>query len=119
MARLRLRIVKTPQEPPWREVVLDPPGEYILGRDPRVHLFIPDKYISRRHLRILYKNGKWMIEDLGSRIGTLLDDTQIQGKGPVELPSKGELVVGLTVIELEQLAEDKVEEGDKEEAKKG
>ncbi|MCE4601868.1 MAG: FHA domain-containing protein [Desulfurococcales archaeon] len=117
--RLRLRIVKSPQETPWKEVVLDPPGEYILGRDPRVHLSIPDKYISRRHLRILYKNGKWMIEDLGSKNGTLLDNTQIQGKGPVEAPRRGELVVGLTVIQVEQQEEGKVEEGGKEEAKKG
>ncbi len=104
--KLRLTIVKSPVEPPWRELVLEPPGEYILGRDPRDHITIPDKYVSRRHARIFYKSGKWYIEDLGSRNGTLLNDEQIQGKGPVEVPREAEIVVGLTVVKAEVLEED-------------
>lgn len=118
MAALRLRLVKSPQEAPWRELTLEPPGEYILGRDPRVHIPVPDKYVSRRHLRIFYKNGKWLIEDLGSRNGTLVNDKQIQGQGPVEAPSQGEIVVGLSVIQFEILGE-KGETKNKVEEEKG
>ena len=100
MTKLRLEIVRSPIEPPWREVVLEPPGEYIIGRDPRTHIPVLDRYASRRHARIYYKNGKWYIEDLGSRNGTLIGDKDIRGMGPVELPVDAELVIGVTVIKV-------------------
>jgi pSer/pThr/pTyr-binding forkhead associated (FHA) protein len=52
----------------------------IIGR--RTAQYTPDielasEVVSRRHVEILQKNGKYMIRDLGSTNGTMLDDDRI------------------------------------------
>jgi len=74
------------------------PGTYIVGRDPGCDIVIPDPYVSRRHARILYKDNKWYIEDLGSRNGTYVDGEDIRSKGAVELKMGISIVVGLSTI---------------------
>jgi len=74
------------------------PGAYIVGRDPGCDIVIPDPYVSRRHARIFYRDGRWYIEDLGSRNGTYVDGEDIRGKGALELKTGMSIVVGLSTI---------------------
>ena len=55
-----------------------------------------DHHISRKHARILYREGQWFIEDLGSANGTYLNDTRIQGESP--LNNEDRIQAGATVI---------------------
>src|SRR5262245_55452184 len=50
------------------------PGETIIGRDPGAGLFIDHPSVSRRHARIFVTEGSAMLEDLGSKNGTRLDE---------------------------------------------
>jgi len=91
---LEIRSVSSPVQ----RIVRLKPGTYIVGRDPGCDIVIPDPYVSRRHARILYKDNKWYIEDLGSRNGTYVDSEDIRGKGAVELKIGMSIVVGLSAI---------------------
>lgn len=52
--------------------------DYIVGRLPECDLQVPFADISRRHTRF-YKtaSGEWLVEDMGSKNGTRLNDVQI------------------------------------------
>jgi len=43
-----------------------------VGRSPENVVCIPDSYISRFHAKIVYENGKFYIEDVGSTNGTYI-----------------------------------------------
>ncbi len=49
----------------------------VIGRSQDCELTISDRFLSRRHARIIQRDEKWMIEDLGSRNGTLINGRQI------------------------------------------
>src|SRR5215470_8947499 len=74
-----------------REVQL-PEGENILGRDPDGALWIDDSSVSRRHARILIRDGKATLEDLGSKNGTYVRGKRIGKK--VVLADGDEILIG-------------------------
>jgi serine phosphatase RsbU (regulator of sigma subunit) len=54
-----------------------PPFEYrpegeeqVIGRSSKADLVIADRSLSRQHARLLHRDERWLIEDLGSRNGT-------------------------------------------------
>jgi DNA-binding winged helix-turn-helix (wHTH) protein len=52
-------------------------GEYVLGRDPDLELFLDAQDVSRRHARISIAGGEATIEDLGSKNGTVVADRRL------------------------------------------
>jgi len=59
---------------------LSPEVEHILGRHGEgSQYFSKFPYVSRRHARVFFKEGKWFIEDLNSTNGTYLNHRAIQG----------------------------------------
>jgi DNA-binding winged helix-turn-helix (wHTH) protein len=64
-----------------REIALHP-GENVIGRDDGVTLWIDDNSVSRRHARIVVDEQEAVLEDLGSKNGTLLRGER------VELPAR-------------------------------
>jgi hypothetical protein len=54
------------------------PPEMIIGRDPRVDIFIDNLGVSRRHARIWWERGRFMIADLGSSNGTAVNGRRIE-----------------------------------------
>jgi diguanylate cyclase (GGDEF)-like protein len=63
-------------------VLLD--KEITLGRDPRVELPLQDDGISRRHCRVTFDGGHYLVEDLRSTNGTLVNGEQLRGKRALE-----------------------------------
>lgn len=55
-------------------------GELMVGRKDNNHLILEDQYVSGNHTRIFLKNTDYMIEDLGSTNGTMLNDKRLEGK---------------------------------------
>ncbi|MEM7234138.1 MAG: FHA domain-containing protein [Planctomycetota bacterium] len=53
-------------------VVHDSTQPTVLGRDPSVSVSFDDERASRKHARILRAHGHWVIQDLGSRNGTIV-----------------------------------------------
>jgi sigma-B regulation protein RsbU (phosphoserine phosphatase) len=73
-AMLNLHI--TPAEGEQFEYVVDV-DSLVIGRSSRCDLAVADRCLSRQHLRLFQADGKWMVEDLGSRNGTRVNGVLI------------------------------------------
>ncbi len=56
----------------------------VIGRSSSAGLTLVDRSLSRQHSRIFNRGGQILIEDLGSRNGTLLNGVAITGSTPVK-----------------------------------
>jgi DNA-binding winged helix-turn-helix (wHTH) protein len=78
-----------------REIPL-PEGEHLLGRDDDCVVRSRSVRVSRRHARITVRGERAVLEDLGSRNGTLVGGRRIQG--PVELAAGDTIELGPEAI---------------------
>ncbi|HUT76963.1 MAG TPA: FHA domain-containing protein [Polyangia bacterium] len=53
------------------------PGEFFIGRSPSCNLTLEDPLVSRKHLRITVTGEAAVLDDLGSRNGTLVNDQPV------------------------------------------
>jgi len=61
----------------------------------------PEAKVSRRHARVLYTNGSYMIEDLGSTNGTFVNrGRRLIPGNPHKLSDGDEIIVGKTFLRL-------------------
>ena len=51
--------------------------EVTIGRDPSNSIVLPDRRVSRTHVRILPQEKDYLIEDLGSTNGTIVNNSRI------------------------------------------
>jgi pSer/pThr/pTyr-binding forkhead associated (FHA) protein len=95
-----LEIVEGPEA--GRRISLAGPLE--LGRDPGSEgSLLQDELVSRRHTRVTPVEDGARVEDLDSRNGTFVDGDQIYD--PAHLAPGGQLLVGVTLLELRPAAE--------------
>lgn len=57
---------------------------YIIGRGGDSTLVLPERQVSRHHVKILNENGRYLLQDLGSKNGTHLNGTQVTGTVPLQ-----------------------------------
>lgn len=62
-----------------RNVIPLTDGEHVIGRSAAVNIPIDSLLISRRHARIVVSNGEAIVEDLGSKNGTIVNGEPITG----------------------------------------
>mgnify|MGYP000176875863 CR=1 FL=1 len=74
------------------EHVLSADKPTICGRSRDAHIRIEDDLVSRRHTKISFVNGRFMVEDLGSKNGTFLNGEKLTA--PVELKAGDYLRIG-------------------------
>jgi transcriptional regulator with GAF, ATPase, and Fis domain len=72
-------------------------SELTIGRDLTNAICIPEQAVSRTHARIVQNGNRWIVEDLGSRNGTLVDGSYIT---TLELESGHELRVGDAIFKF-------------------
>lgn len=58
-------------------------GENIIGRDPKVQVWIPSRSVSRHHAVIIIHGDDATIRDLDSKNGTRLDGKPVEGTVPL------------------------------------
>jgi len=68
-------------------VVTDPGGHrsrvplqplpFLIGRQPQSNLILRDSRVSRAHARIVFENGRYVVEDAGSRHGIFVNDRKV------------------------------------------
>jgi len=80
-----------------REISLRP-GDNLLGRVDEGVVWIDSPSVSRRHARIRVEGGQAVLEDLGSKNGTLLRGQRISA--PVPLADGDEIRLGQVVLTL-------------------
>jgi len=73
-----------------------------LGRTMENDIVLPDSYVSRKHAKISFENGTYVIEDLGSTNGTYLNGDDIRGKGKQTLKDNDEIQIGTTAFKFKQ-----------------
>lgn len=65
---------------PRRVLALDWSGateELTVGRHARCEVVLEDPTVSRRHVRLLYRDGQWVLQDLESTNGTLVNGARV------------------------------------------
>lgn len=74
MSKAKLTLTGVGPEP----TVLDLAGETIVGRSIKAHIQIDGDLVSRQHARFYEEDGRWYVEDLDSRNGTLLNGNKVK-----------------------------------------
>ncbi|AWB94275.1 FHA domain-containing protein [Agromyces badenianii] len=72
--------------------------EITIGRSSDSAIIIRDDYTSTHHARLMQWNGRWMIQDLDSTNGTLLNGSRVTV--PTPIPLGATVKVGATTFEL-------------------
>lgn len=69
-----------------------------VGRSPENDIQIADGTVSRKHLKILKKGGKYFVKDLGSKNGTFVDGKHISADVECEVQEGVPIVIGMSVL---------------------
>ncbi|MDD3118653.1 MAG: ATP-binding protein [Victivallales bacterium] len=80
------------------KIIAAPGPDFTFGRALEADIYIKDKLISRRHCRLVFVDGKWYIEDLGSTNGTWVMGQKIEKK--VVLPFRTSVRIGRSIFEI-------------------
>ena len=80
------------------------PGEYVLGREPGVDVFVDAPLVSRKHARLTIDYSELFIADLGSSNGTFLNGQPVTENARV-FPSQ-KISIGEATIELRRVRTD-------------
>lgn len=83
--------------------------DVIIGRSSDAGIAVPDRSMSRRHARLFRDGNGWLVEDLGSRNGTLLNGRKITDPTPVGIGTS--LRVGSTTINVTEPSEGAASDG--------
>ncbi len=68
---------------------------FVIGRGSDCQIMLPERQVSRHHVKILHQDGRYMLQDLGSKNGTHLNGTQVKGTVPIQ--DGDELQIALAV----------------------
>ena len=95
-------------EPLGQLVVITPPeqagvgyslaDELTVGRAPGCQVRLDDTFVSQLHARVFKREGKYLVEDLGSTNGTYLNERKVAG--PMAMSAGDHLKIGSIVLEL-------------------
>ena len=73
-------------------------AQITIGRSPNCIMVLEDEYVSGQHAMLSPQDGEWVIEDLGSRNGTFVDDERITQ--PTVVHPGTTIRIGQTTLEL-------------------
>jgi len=71
-------------------------GEHIIGRDPDAEIRLDESMVSRHHARLIVTEARALLDDLGSKNGTLHSGSQVTT--PVELADGDAIRIGSRLL---------------------
>jgi hypothetical protein len=105
----RARKGRQPSRPPSRVAIVDGPlaGTSValsslpvtIGRAESSTILLNDDYVSQHHARLVPNGSAWLLEDLNSTNGTLLDGTKVSAA--TEVYAGSQIRIGKSVLELQ------------------
>ena len=82
----------------------------VIGRSNSADVSIADRFLSRRHARLFRDGDNWLVEDLGSRNGTLVNGVKISEPTAV---SPGDVIgISASIVEVGSTAAQRTESVD-------
>lgn len=72
-----------PETGEHREYVLVEGATATIGRSPDNQIYIPERHVSRQHAVISFRDGVFMLSDLGSANGTFVNDKKLSDPFPL------------------------------------
>ena len=81
-----------------RFVDLSEGGSYLVGREADCEIVLENPAISRHHFKVLQRGVEWLIEDLGSRHGTLLNGARMESSQSISLRDRDRIEVAGTQV---------------------
>jgi hypothetical protein len=66
-------------------------GDLVIGRHPECDIVLAGPGVSRRHARLTFRDGAWIVQDLDSTNGTIVNDARV---GRCRLNAGDRLVIG-------------------------
>jgi len=70
----------------------------VIGRGPDCDVALRDDTVSRRHAQLVFRDGIWVVQDLGSRNGTTVNGRKV---GRSQLRPGDRLGLGLQLVEID------------------
>jgi pSer/pThr/pTyr-binding forkhead associated (FHA) protein len=96
---MSLRLLILPPEGRERAVDIDDGvGEIRLGRRPDLEVELPFAMLSALHARIVGRDGRWSVEDLGSHNGTFVDGERLEPRRPRPIEPGARIGLGDVVV---------------------
>ncbi|MCP4662372.1 MAG: efflux RND transporter periplasmic adaptor subunit, partial [bacterium] len=92
-----------------RILKLAPGPEYIIGRSPSADLVLDDRESSVQHALVTARAGRFIVRDLGSSNGTLVNGRRIQEAAA--LAAGDEIVIGQTAVRVRDQIHELVDQG--------
>lgn len=68
---------------------------FIIGRGAECQIVLPERQVSRHHVKIIHENGRFILHDLGSKNGTHLNGKIFEGS--TQLQDGDEISIALAV----------------------
>ncbi len=95
----QLRVLANREPLPAVDTVFPLAAVNSIGRSPSSSVVIANNYASSEHALLTWRGGQWLLEDLGSRNGTLLNSIPVEGQTVI---SAGDIItIGETQLKLE------------------
>ena len=85
--------------------IIVPASGAILGRGSDCDVTLREPTLSRKHCRIVCENGEWVIQDLGSRCGVIVNDAKVgrRSLGQGDVVRLGSLQLRVTTAPVESI----------------
>lgn len=72
--------------------------QLLVGRDPACDVVLQDSTVSRRHAQLFFRAGSWIVQDLESTNGTLLNGKRV---GRCEVRPGDRLILGVENLRVD------------------
>ncbi len=70
----------------------------MIGRAADNTIVLEDERVSAHHARLTYTGGQWLLEDLGSRNGTFVNELRLEG--PLVVTYEDHIQIGAVLFQL-------------------
>ncbi|MGD0454938.1 MAG: FHA domain-containing protein [Solirubrobacteraceae bacterium] len=72
--------------------------DLLIGRGPECDIGLHDATVSRRHARLVFRDGTWVIQDLASKNGVTVNGTHV---GRCQLQPGDRVGLGLQLVDID------------------